>query len=161
MAVLLGALLVGCAGLGGPAALAPGTGAETLRARYGVPTARYALPGGAARLEYSGGTYGRQTWMFDVDANGALRKAVQVRSEPAFNAIRAGMTRDEVLLAIGGPSETGYIGWQKQTVWNYRYETPFCQWFQVGLGQDGVVHDTAYGLDPLCEHDDLSLLGPH
>jgi hypothetical protein len=46
------------------------------------------------------------------------------------------------------------IAERRQTVWAYRYETPFCQWFQVGIDARGKVMDTSYGPDPLCEGRD-------
>ena len=62
--------------------------------------------------------------MLDVDANGALVAATQVLVEANFNSIKAGMTRDELLRHLGRPSRVGFVGWQNQTVWNYRYRAP-------------------------------------
>jgi hypothetical protein len=39
-------------------------------------------------------------------------------------------------------------------VWSYRYWTPFCQWFQVSVGDDGKVVETGYGIDPMCDYND-------
>lgn len=157
--VLSASLLAGCVNMSSPARLAPGASAEAIRAQLGEPTGRYALTDGGQRLEYARGPYGRETWMLDVDAQGRLVKAVQVLRESTFATIKAGMTRDEVLMTIGRPGNVGYVGWQMQTVWNYRYASPFCQWFQVGLSQAGVVEDTGYGPDPLCDDVDTPLLG--
>lgn len=151
-------MLAGCVNMSSPTRLAPGASAEAIRAQLGEPSGRYTMPEGRARLEYARGPFGRETWMLDVDANGALLKATQVLNEATFGTLKAGMTRDEVLRSIGRPSEVGFVGWQKQTVWNYRYASPFCQWFQVGLGQDGIVQDTGYGPDPLCDDDDKSVM---
>ncbi len=152
-------LLAGCINMSSPTKLAPGASAEAIRAQLGEPTGRYALPGGATRLEYARGPYGRETWMLDVDANGALVATTQVLVEANFNTIKAGMTRDELLRTLGRPSRVGFVGWQNQTVWNYRYSSPFCQWFQVGLSQAGIVEDTGYGPDPLCDDDDRPMMG--
>ena len=157
--VLSASLLAGCVNMSSPTKLAPGAGAEAIRAQLGEPTGRYALADGATRLEYARGPYGRETWMLDVDAQGRLLKATQVLNESTFATIKAGMTRDEVLRTIGRPGNVGYVGWQKQTVWNYRYASPFCQWFQVGLSQAGVVEDAGFGPDPLCDDVDTPLLG--
>ena len=150
----LSTLSAGCVNMSSPARLAPGASAEAIRAQLGEPTGRYPLAGAAQRLEYARGPYGRETWMLDVDAQGRLVKATQVLVEANFATITAGMTRDEVLRTIGRPGNVGHVGWQKQTVWNYRYASPFCQWFQVGLGQDGIVQDTGYGPDPVCDDVD-------
>jgi hypothetical protein len=152
-------LLAGCVNMSSPTKLPTGAGAEAIRAQLGEPTGRYAMPGGTTRLEYARGPFGRETWMLDVDASGALIKAAQVLNEATFATIRAGMTREELLRTIGRPSRTGFVGWQNQTVWNYRYASPFCQWFQVGLGADGIVQDTGFGPDPLCDDVDVPHLG--
>ena len=34
------------------------------------------------------------------------------------------MTRDELLRTLGRPSRVGFVGWQNQTVWNYRLSEP-------------------------------------
>lgn len=143
-------LATGCAFMN-PAATPTGTPASEVLARFGPPTGEYSLPDGGKRLEYARGPYGKHTWMFDVDASGRLAKTAQVLTESNFNAIRAGMSRDEVLAAIGHPGETSRLGWQNRMLWSYRYETPFCQWFQVGVDPAGKVVDTGYGPDPMCD----------
>lgn len=152
-AVLLAALLAGCAAPG--AGIAPGSPVGAVTQRMGAPTGEYALPGGGRRLEYASGPFGRRTQMFDFDAAGQLVRAEQVLTEANFNAIRAGMNSGEVLTRIGKPAKVWAIPRQRQTVWSYRYESPFCQWFMVGLDPQGVVMDTSYGPDPLCDDDDF------
>lgn len=147
------ALLAACAASGPP--IAPGSPRDAVVGRLGAPTAEHPLPGGGRRLEYNGGAFGRETTMADFDAAGRLLGTQQVRSEAHFNEIRAGMTAAEVLARIGAPSTTWGIAYQRQTVWSYRYHSHFCQWFMVGMGQDGRVADTSYGPDPLCERDDF------
>jgi hypothetical protein len=157
--VLSGLLLAGCVNMSSPTKLATGASAEAISAQLGEPTGRYAMPDGTTRLEYARGPYGRETWMLDVDGQGALLKATQVLDERVFNTVKAGITRDQLLRILGRPSRVGFVGWQNQTVWNYRYSSPFCQWFQVGLSQAGIVEDTGYGPDPLCDDVDTPLLG--
>ncbi|HPM68647.1 MAG TPA: hypothetical protein PLX45_20455 [Piscinibacter sp.] len=150
----------GCVNMNNPTRLVPGASADEIRQWLGEPSGRYPLAGGAQRLEYARGPFGKQTWMLDVDAGGRLTSATQVLTETQFNAIRAGATADEVLRTIGRPSNVGYVGWHKtQTVWSYRYASPFCQWFQVGLSEAGVVEDTGYGPDPICDDVDKPLHG--
>lgn len=148
-------LAAGCAFMN-PLATPAGTPAADITAKFGPPTGEYALPGGGKRVEYARGPFGKQTWMFDLDPAGRLAHTSQVLTEVNFNAIRAGMGRDEVLAAIGRPGETSRLGWQNRTLWSYRYETPFCQWFQVGIDASGKVADSGYGPDPVC---DVSLMG--
>ena len=147
LAVLLAA---GCAT---PVSLTPGTSSAEVQQKFGKPTGSFPMPNGERRIEYAGGTYGEHTWMLDFDAQDKLVRTSQVRTERYFNEIRAGMTRDQVRTSIGAPSETSWLGFQKQVVWSYRYDSPFCQWFQLGLDQAGRVTDSGYYPDPLCSSD--------
>jgi hypothetical protein len=154
LAALGGLVATGCAFLS-PASLPAGASVGEATKALGKPTGEYTLPTGGKRLEFARGPYGKHTWMLDFDAGGALKTTTQVLTEPNFNAVRAGMGRDDVLLAIGRPSETSRLVYQHQTVWSYRYESPFCQWFQVGIDERGRVADSGYYPDPLCE-DNMS-----
>lgn len=147
------AALGGCATRYGPGSLASGASAADITRALGAPTGRHARPGGE-RLEYARGPYGRHTYMLDVDAQGRLTGWEQVLTEPRFHDIRVGMTREEVLAAIGRPSDVRTLGFQQRQLWSYRYEGPFCTWFQVGLDRGDTVVDTGYGPDPRC--DDFS-----
>ena len=152
--LLAACLLAACAGYG-PQSFSTGAPRDAVMRTMGVPTARLPQPGGGERLEYARGPYGRHTYMLDFDVEGRLLRWEQVLTEAKFNTIRAGMDASEVLALIGHSFEQRVVGWSvKQTVWAYRYETPFCQWFQVGLDPQGKVVDTSYGPDPLCEERD-------
>ena len=142
--------LAGCAGTYGPQSLQTGTSLDQVAATMGKPTARYPRAGGE-RVEYARGPYGRHTYMLDFDAQDRLTGWQQVLAEPIFHEIRSGMTRDELLMAIGHPSESQTLAHQQRMLWSYRYETPFCQWFQVGLDRQDRVVDTGYGPDPRCD----------
>lgn len=156
--------------------LPSGASRDQLVQRMGPPSAEFELRNPTAvspylqidttgtavrRLEYTGGSFGKFTHMYDFDANGRLLASAQVRTEARFNAITAGMSQDELRRALGHPSNIRGLSFQKQNVWAYRYDSPFCQWFQVGVGYDGKVVDTAYGPDPLCDDDTFSgLMSP-
>jgi len=136
----------------GPQSLGNGASVDATSRAMGAPTAETALPDGGRRLEYARGPYGKHTYLLDFDAQGRLLRWEQVLTEARFNTIRAGMDASEVLAQIGHASDQYMVGWHvRQTVWAYRYETPFCQWFQVGLDPQGKVVDTAYGPDPMCD----------
>lgn len=141
----------------GPQSMAPGTPVETVRQSLGVPTGEFARPDGGRRLEYARGPFGRHTYMIDFDASGRLLRWEQVLTEEKFNTIVAGMDGREVQELIGHSFEQRVVGIaeRRQTVWAYRYETPFCQWFQVGIDKQGKVMDTSYGPDPLCDVRDI------
>lgn len=152
--VLAACLLSACTSYG-PQSLGTGSSIEATTRAMGAPTGEMALPSGGRRLEYARGPLGKHTYMVDFDAQGGLLSWEQVLTEARFNAIRGGMDSSEVLAQIGRASERFVVGWHvKQTVWAYRYETPFCQWFQVGINVQGKVVDTAYGPDPMCDADD-------
>jgi len=148
--VLASAALAGCASSYSPQALQDGTSADQVIAAMGKPTARYPR-GSGERIEYARGPYGKHTYMLDFDAQGRLSGWQQVLSEPVFDDIRAGMTRDELLMRIGHPSQSQTLAHQQRVLWSYRYDTPFCQWFQVGLDPKDRVVDTGYGPDPRCD----------
>jgi hypothetical protein len=134
-----------------PSRLAVGTPMTEVVRGLGPATFEYALPDATKRLEYAGGTYGKHTWMLDFNAAGTLTRSTQVLTEGRFNQVLAGMSQDEVLMRLGHPAEQSVITFQKQTVWSYRFEGPFCVWFQIGLDASGRVVDTGYLPDPMCE----------
>ena len=140
-------------GTHGPRSFSNGSSATAVIEGMGAPTGEYTSAAGGRRLEYAGGAFGRSTYMFDFDASDQLVGSEQVRTEARFNAIKAGMAADDVLAQIGKPSTTWPIPRQHQIVWSYRFESPFCQWFMVGMGPQDQVVDTAYGPDPMCDDD--------
>ena len=146
LALTLGA----CTGYG-PGDVRSGQSADEVARSMGAPTARYPLAGGGTRLEFARGPYGKHTYMVDTDAAGRVTGWQQVLDEKAFNALPVGTPADEVLRTIGTPSERFAIPRQRLDIWNYRYETPFCIWFQVSVDQqDRRVRETGYGPDPHC-----------
>ena|SRR5436305_228805 len=142
--------LAGCATQYGPQSLHTGASINDVTAALGPPTARYASAGGE-RVEYARGPYGKHTYMLDFDAQGRLTGWQQVLTEPLFNDIPVGISRDDLLLRIGHPSDTRTLAYQHRALWSYRYDSPFCKWFQVGLDPQGKVVDTGYGPDPQCD----------
>jgi hypothetical protein len=145
--------LVGCAVLNPPPPSPGQTEADALR-RFGSPTGRYAMPGGVSRLEFATGPYGRETWMVDIDGAGRVIVARQVLNEAHFAEFQArapGMSRDELLRTLGRPGERRHGGRQGGEVWSWRYPTNDCLWFQVSIGDDGIVRDGAYGIDWRCD----------
>lgn len=141
-----------------PLRFAPGTPMASVRQALGAPTGEWPGADGGRVLEYATGPFGRSTHLLRFDAQGALLGGEQVLTEANFAQIRAGMSADEVRQRIGRASTTFMVMRPPQTVWAYRYDPPFCQWFMVGMGADGRVMDTAYGPDPMCEvlHDEIA-----
>jgi hypothetical protein len=143
----------GCATFVNPARLAPGSTFAEVRQAYGAPTGEYTVAGGT-RYEYATGPYGKFTWMLDFGADGRLRDVQQVLTEARFNAVQTGLDAMALRSTLGRPSEVWRLGRMKQDVWRYRYDTPFCQVFQVSVGDDGKVVDTGYAPDPACDAND-------
>jgi outer membrane protein assembly factor BamE (lipoprotein component of BamABCDE complex) len=141
-------LMAGCATTG-PGDLKPGASADEIRAQMGTPVASYALSNGGKRLEFRGS--GARTYMLDVDASGKLVNWVQVLNETNFRNITAGMTREQVLMTLGQPSNIAPGGRQGGEVWSYHFQNTQCQWFQVGIGADGrTTGNGSQALLPAC-----------
>jgi hypothetical protein len=148
-AAALALLLGGCAGYS-PSGVHRGQSADEVAQAMGKPTARYQRADGGERIEYARGPMGKHTYMIDLDNAGRVTGWTQVLTEANFNALALGTGRDEVLRTLGTPSERQPIPRQHIDVWSYRYDTVFCQWFQVSVGDDGRVVETGYGPDPMC-----------
>ena len=144
------ALLAGCAGYA-PTGVAPGQPESDVARTMGPPTGRYLLPGGGARLEYARGPYGRHTYMIDLDGAGRVERVAQVLTEANFLRVAPGMGRNDLLLLLGRPGEVFAVPWQRAQVWNWRYPTNDCLWFQATVTLDGRVRDAGRGVDPHCD----------
>ena len=143
-------LMAACAGYS-PASLPAGSSLADARAKLGAPSGEYALAGGGKRLEFMRGPAGLHTFMVDFDASGAMRAWTQVLYEENFATIKDGMSRDQVLLALGHPAHEYGVWSGMKTIWAYRFDSPQCLWFQVGISPQGQVASTQYGPDPRCE----------
>ncbi len=148
---LTGALLLASCGHLLPGRVALGQGEAEVLAAVGPPTARHALPDGGIRLEYATGPMGRETWMFDLDAQGRVVDIRQVLVDAQFLALQPGISREELLRTLGRPGERRSGGRQGGEVWSYRYPNNDCLWFQVSLDDDGRVRSGTWGNDPRCE----------
>jgi len=145
-------LLTACTGYAPPANVS-GMTENQIIAQMGQPeTVRQT--GNGTRLEFPRGPMGHHTWFVDVDAQGKVSKAEQVLIEQNFLLISPGMTQDEVRQRLGRPSEIQGLARSRGVVWSYRYENPFCQWFQVEVSQEQQVRSAGYGEPPECQRSD-------
>ncbi len=144
------ALLAACASYG-PGDLRVGDAEAAVVQSMGPPAARYPLPGGALRLAYARGPFGKHTWMVDLGPDGRVTRWRQVLTEAQFAELQLGTPADEVLLTLGPPARVRPRGLRPGELWSYRYETYECRWFQVVLDEEHKVAEAGYGVDPMCE----------
>jgi hypothetical protein len=140
----------GCAGYS-PKDLQAGASEAEVIQQMGAPTGRYGLPSGGTRLEFARGPAGRQTYMVDFDPAGRMVDWEQVMDLWYLTRIEPGLSADDVLMRVGHPVSTMPIKRQQLVVWNYRYPTNDCLWFQISIGDDGKVISGAQGTDPQCD----------
>ena len=164
------AWLVGCVAYS-PRNLPAGASVADVIAAMGAPTGEWsAAVGGdtdtdtgtgapraaaaARHLEFAHGPYGKHTYLVDFDAQGRMLTWHQALTDANFYAVKVGESQDAVRRRLGRPSTTFTIPRQQIAVWNYRYETPFCQWFQVSISTApvtlGRVTEVGFGPDPIC-----------
>ena len=158
-ALLCAALAISCLGCSTlqPKQIRAGQGQAEVLLAMGQPTGRYALDGGAQRLEFARGPAGRVTWMVDLDADGLVLGVEQVLDAAHFARVVDQMPRDALLRLLGRPAAR-QGEWQGRETWSWRYETHDCLWFRVTLGADGLVRDGgAVMTDPACDTRSASL----
>ncbi|MEZ5703340.1 MAG: outer membrane protein assembly factor BamE [Burkholderiaceae bacterium] len=144
--------LTACSGYAPPDRVVGLTEAQ-LVAQMGPPDAVRPTETGK-RLEFPRGPMGHHTWFADLDAQGRVVGVEQVLTESNFNRIAPGMTQEAVRQRLGRPGAVQRLGRSRGVVWNYRYENPFCRWFQVEIAESQQVRSTGYGEPPECRLDD-------
>ena len=148
--IALLALLAGCA-LPHPGRIKVGMTEPEVVVLMGEPTARYAMPAGATRLEFARGPAGRETWMVDLDAAGRVTDTDQVLDLAHFEALRAGTLREQLLRALGTPGrvQKEYLG---RETWYWRYATNSCLIAAATLTPQGTLMGGVSQMpDPVCE----------
>jgi len=120
LALMLGLALGGCAT---PARIAPGTPASQIVAALGQPSARYPLPAGGQRLQYSEAPAGHRVYNIDLDAQGRAVRVEQALDETLFTQriVIDRWTRQDVLREYGPPMRTMAVHNFKGQIWVWRY----------------------------------------
>ena len=121
--VALAVLAAGCASYSGRG-LVPGEAgiAEVMRV-MGEPRMQWLDPDGTQLLAYPRGPMGAHAYMVQIGADGKLRRIEDVMKPQAMARIQAGMSKDQVLRALGPPEPawTAYFQARNELVWEWRY----------------------------------------
>ncbi len=143
------ALLAGCQTYG-PSERFIGLSREQVIAQMGNP---YPAPpdlSQAQRLDFPRGPFGKHTYSLQFDADGKVISYKQLLTEENFRQITPGMDVSEVIERIGISRDQFGLARNRGYVWNFRYITPLCQWFQIEFTAENKVRSTGYGMPPEC-----------
>ena len=127
-----------------------GMSREQVIAALGAP---YPLPAEleqAKRLDFPRGPFGKHTYSVQFDEDGKATAYRQLLIEENFRQITPGMDVSEVIERIGMSRDTFGLARKRGYVWNFRYITPLCQWFQIEFTAEHKVRSTGYGMPPEC-----------
>jgi hypothetical protein len=142
-------LLGGCAGYA-PNNSMLGKHREHVIQAMGKPAIEIAIPDGHV-MQYPRGPFGKHTYFVYLNDEGTITRWTQVLDEKNFARIKPGMHRDEVVATIGSSRNTFGLARDRGYVWNYRYVTPHCFWFQIEFASNDTVRSTGYGRPPECQ----------
>lgn len=132
----------GCAGYM-PSRDAIGQSRATLLAEMGPPEREQSWQG-FQRLHYPRGPAGRHTYFVDLDSEGRVVGWEQVLTVERFNAVKPGMTRDQVIDLLGIAKTTNGLARNRGYVWHYRYDNPHCTSFMIEFTQEDVVRGAGF-----------------
>jgi hypothetical protein len=147
--ILILAVLVSACASYGPSDELIGLERTSIIEKLGSPTGIQQTKSGIV-LEYARGPHGRHTYFLTLNADDRVSRWEQVLHERNFGQILPGMTKDQVRSLIGQSFATFVLGRSRGEVWSYRYETPFCVWFQIEFDQEGRVRSAGDGIPPEC-----------
>lgn len=141
--------LLGCAGYA-PQNEMLGQKAWDIQKQLGEPTSARSLQNGGERWTYARGPYGEHTYFLDFSDDGALEAVEQVLTEKKFALVLSGMTMEQVEDILGPSKIQSQLARGRGVVRSYRYESPFCRWFQVEYTVEGLVRSAGFGFPPEC-----------
>ncbi len=149
-AVVIAALLAGCASFDGRG-LAPGksTAAE-VEALMGAPAERLSLPDGETALYFSRLPEGRAMFVVTIGSGGVMKSIEQRLTRQNVAKIAAGVsTQKDVRELLGPPGLAGRLALQPRQWWEYKMRADYEKrivWVQ--FSDDGVVRELLDMLDP-------------
>ena len=132
-------LLAACAGYSGNALIVGRSGVDDVVGVMGEPRMQWTDANGARRLAYPRGPMGVHTFMVLIGPDGKLLRIENVMTPQAFRGVQAGMSKDQVLRALGPPvpSWTVYFKARDELAWEWRYCDPWGQLARFGVLFDG------------------------
>jgi len=101
--------------------LPPGTSAQQVQARVGVPFSVRKTSDGSEVWEYPQGPLGTETYMVTLGPDRAVREVRQVLNEATISKLKVGMLRDEVRGMLGRPAGVSYSNSDNEETWYWRY----------------------------------------
>ncbi len=104
----------------------------------------------AKRLDFPRGPYGKHTYSVYFDERGKVSGYRQLLTDENFEKIVPGLDVSEVVDLIGVSKDTFMLGRDRGFVWNYRYETPLCRWFQIEFTMENKVRSAGFSKPPEC-----------
>ena len=149
LAAMFAALCAGCTTYA-PSDRLIGLNPAQVIAELGAPRPAPGSIDQARRLDFPRGPMGKHTFSVYFDEAGRATGFRQLLTDENFRTIRPGMDIAEVIDRIGISSDTFVIGRNRGYVWNYRYVTPLCQWFQIEFTAENKVRSAGYGIPPEC-----------
>jgi hypothetical protein len=141
-------MLGACAGHG-PGESMLGNSREQVLQLLGEPSTELTIPQGKVMI-YPRGPFGKRTYFVYLNHHDFVERWTQVLEEKNFALINPGMHRDDVVATIGPSRDTVGLARDRGYVWNYRYLTPHCLWFQIEFSSNDTVRSTGYGRPPEC-----------
>lgn len=151
-------VLAACASYGGSGLVAGKSSVADVQALMGTPTLRWSDPDGGEQLAYVRGPAGYHTIMIRTDRHGIVVSRENVLSPKHFAKLRAGMSKEEVLRALGPPDplRTVYFAARDELVWDWRWCDDYAEparFYVLFDGTSGTLRTTmsqpesiAYGL---------------
>jgi len=127
-----------------------GLSKEEVLGRMGQPEQKIPKAEGGTLWVYPRGPQGHHTYFLSFDTARRLLAYEQVLSRENFLLISPGMTQPEVERRIGPSKVRESLARQRGEVHSYRYESPFCDWFQVEYNAQKVVRSTGFGVPLEC-----------
>jgi hypothetical protein len=150
VALITSLTLAGCAGYA-PSNEFIGLSKNQTLSLLGNPTPMPANIDSARRLDFPRGPVGKHTYSVYFDEQGKVTGYHQLLTDENFAKIVPGMDESEVTDLIGISKDRFGLGRERGYVWNYRYETPLCRWFQIEFTPESKVRSAGYSIPPECK----------